>query len=236
MRLNSGAGSGAEPETSRRAALQAVDDRGVRLGRAAEPVVHRRDAEQHRRAVAQRRRGGRGLEAAEVAQLAAAAQRPEQAEHEPVHVEQRQPVREDVLAGPLPGVGEPVEVRGDRAARQHRALRPAGRAGRVDDERGVLVARVAAGQLAAAGVEVADPARRSSRAPSRHRRRARLSESTCSSSPRPSFGFTGTSGIARAARPTAATHVSSVDSAQTATRSAPSSSRASAAAASRSSP
>ena len=44
----------------------------------------------------QRLRGGCGVEAAEVAQLAAAAQRAEQAEHEPVDVEQRQAVGEDV--------------------------------------------------------------------------------------------------------------------------------------------
>jgi hypothetical protein len=43
-------------------------------------VVHRRHAEQHRRAVAQRRRRAGGVEAPEVAQLAAAAQRAEQPE------------------------------------------------------------------------------------------------------------------------------------------------------------
>ena len=130
--------------------LEAVDDRAVVLGRAPEAVVHRRHAEQHRRPVAQRG-GGRGrLEAAEVAQLAAAAQRSEQAEHEAVDVEQRQPVGQDVVARPVPRVGEPVEVGGDRAPRQHGALRAAGRAGRVDDQRRVLVTRRDGGKVAAA--------------------------------------------------------------------------------------
>ena len=62
------------------------------------------------------------------------------------------------------------------------------------------------------------------------------SVSTCSSSPRPSFGLTGTSGVPVASAATQATHVSSVDSAHTATRSAPSNCFATAAAASRSSP
>ena len=69
-------------------------------------------------------------------------------------VEQRQPVGEDVLAGPLPGVGEPVEVGGDRAARELRALGAAGGAARVDDQRRVLVAGGAVRQLAVARVEV----------------------------------------------------------------------------------
>ena len=119
---------------------QPLGDRIVALGLLRDPVVHRRDAEQHRRAVAQRGRGGGGLEAAEVAQLAAPAQRAEDADHEPVDVEQRQPVREHVLAGPVPGVGERVEVGAHAAAREHGALGPAGRAARVDDQRRVLVA------------------------------------------------------------------------------------------------
>ena len=154
MRVNSGAGSGAEPETSRRAAFSPSTIDASDFGLAAEPVVHGRDAEHHRGAGLQRGRGFLRVEAPEVAQLAAPAQRAEQPEHEPVDVEQRQPVGEDVLAGPLPGVGEPVEVGGDRAARQHRALRPAGGARRVDDQRRVLVAGGALRQLAAAGVDV----------------------------------------------------------------------------------
>jgi hypothetical protein len=65
-------------------------------------------------------------------------------------VEQRQPVGQDVLAGPRPGVGERVEIRADGAARQHRALRRAGRAGRVHDQRGPLGVEAVDGQLTAA--------------------------------------------------------------------------------------
>ena len=111
-----------------------------------EPVVHRRHAEQHRRAAGERLRRRLGGELAEVPRAAAAPQRAEHAEDQPVHVEQRQPVRDDVLAGPLPGVGERVEVRGERAARQHDALRRAGRPGRVDDDRGRLVVGLVDGQ------------------------------------------------------------------------------------------
>ena len=60
-----------------------------------------------------------------------------------MHVEQREPVGDDVVAGPVPGVGERVEVRRDRAPRQHDALRRPGRAGRVDDDRGRLVVGLA---------------------------------------------------------------------------------------------
>ena len=66
---------------------------------------------------------------------AAEPQRPEHAEHEPVHVKQRQAVGQHVVAGPLPGLGQRVQVGGDRAARQQHALRRAGRARRVDHER-----------------------------------------------------------------------------------------------------
>ena len=122
MRVNSGAGSGAEPETSSRACLSpstiarsasaSRPSRWYIVGTPNSIVAPSRSA---CAAVA-------GVEAAEVAQLAAAAQRAEQAEHEAVDVEERQPVGEDVLAGPVPRVGERVEVGGDRAARQDRAL------------------------------------------------------------------------------------------------------------------
>jgi hypothetical protein len=71
-----------------------------------------------------------------------------------VDVEEREPVGEDVLTGPVPRVGEAVEVGGDRAPRQHRALGLPGGPARVDDQRRVLVAGVRAGQLAPAGVDV----------------------------------------------------------------------------------
>ena len=81
-------------------------------------------------------------EPAEMPRAAAAPQRPEHAEDQPVHVEQRQPVRDDVVAGPLPRVRQRVEVRGERPPRQHDALRRPGRPGRVDDDRGRLVVRL----------------------------------------------------------------------------------------------
>ena len=125
MRVNSGAGSGAEPDTSSRAARRpsaiagssaaARPSRWYIVGTPNSIVAPSRSAAG----------GRRGLEAAEVAQLAAAAQRAEQAEHEAVDVEEREAVREHVGAGPLPGVGERVEVGRDRAARQHGALRAA---------------------------------------------------------------------------------------------------------------
>ena len=64
---------------------------------------------------------------------------PEQSEHEAVHVEQRQARGSRTVVGrPLPGVGEGVEVRGQRAAREHGALGQSRRARRVDDQRRVL--------------------------------------------------------------------------------------------------
>jgi hypothetical protein len=80
-------------------------------------------------------RGGR--EGAEVTKRATPPQRAEHAEHEAVHVEQRQGVDERVGGRPRPGVGERVEVRGDRATREHRTFGRAGRAGGVDHQSGV---------------------------------------------------------------------------------------------------
>ena len=155
MRVNSGAGSGAEPETSSRARAQTGGDGRVALRLRRDAVVHRGDAEEHRPAVAQRLRGRRGVEAHEVAQVPAEAQRAERPEHEAVDVEERQCVHEPVLAGPLPGVGQRVEVRGDRAPRHERALGPPGGARRVDDERrGVVVEPFVGGQRAALRVDV----------------------------------------------------------------------------------
>ena len=123
MRVNSGAGSGAEPETSRRARLRpstiAASPSASRPSRWYIVGTPNSIVAPSLSAAA----AARGLEAAEVAQLAAAAQRAEQPEHEAVDVEQRQAVGEDVLAGPVPRVGEAVEVGGDRAPRQDRALR-----------------------------------------------------------------------------------------------------------------
>jgi hypothetical protein len=64
----------------------------------------------------------------------------EDAEHEPVHVEQRQAVHEVVAGRPRPRVGQRVEAGGDRAAGDDRALRPARRPAGVEHEgRGVAV-------------------------------------------------------------------------------------------------
>ena len=200
MRVKTGAGSGALPETSRRAARRPSAIAGSCSASRRDPVVHRRDAEEHRRAVAQR--GGRrgGLEAAEVAQLAAAAQRAEHADHQPVHVEQRQAVGEDVVAGPRPGVGERVEVGGDARRGSTAPFGRPGGARRVDDQRGVLVAGARLGQLAAAGGQVDAPRRRGAAGSIASGARGCRRASTCSSSERPSFGLTGTS-----ARPASST-------------------------------
>ena len=50
-------------------------------------------------------------------------------------VEQREAVDERVVGGPGPGVGEPVEIGGDRRPRDDRALRQAGGARGVHDQR-----------------------------------------------------------------------------------------------------
>ena len=85
---------------------------------------------------------------------------PSSAEHEAVDVEERQAVGEHVLAGPLPGVGERVEVGGDRAAGEHRALGRPVVPRRVDDQRRVARRWLARrGQLGAAGVDVDRAAR-----------------------------------------------------------------------------
>ena len=145
-----------------------------------------------------------------------------------MNMEQRQPVDDDVIRGPGPGLGERVQVRGDRAARKHRALGPAGGPGRVDDQR-------------------RDPRRlrrcsrwlRATRERSTARRRGAQS-SAGSDAPGSTdqdvwaavgedmlelgaaeLGLIGTSGIPAQTAATAATQNSSDGSAQTATRSVP---------------
>ena len=54
-------------------------------------------------------------------------------------MEERQPVGDDVVGGPLPGIGEGVEVGGDRAAGQDGALGRAGGPRGVDDQRRSLL-------------------------------------------------------------------------------------------------
>lgn len=60
---------------------------------------------------------------------------------------------DDVAVGPLPGLGERIEVRGDRAAGQDRSLGRTGGARGVDDDGERLVGRLGR-DLATASVEV----------------------------------------------------------------------------------
>ena len=138
-------------------------------------------------------------------------------------MEQREPVREDVLAGPVPRVGEAVEVRGDRAPRQDRALGLPGRPARVDDQRRVLVAGGALGQLAAAGVDVdGEPARGVGEVVGRADDDVRLRVGQdVLELPAAELRVDRDERHAGGDRGHAATQVSSVDSAHTATRSAP---------------
>ena len=73
--------------------------------------------------------------------MTASAQRAERAEYQPVDVEDRQRVRQSILRGPRPGVGERVEVGGDRTPWKQYALRLPGGAGRVHHERDPLGVR-----------------------------------------------------------------------------------------------
>ena len=93
------------------------------------------DTEDEGRAGVDRRGERRRGERPEMAHRTAAAQRAEHAEHQPVHVEQRQGVGEHVRVRPGPGIGERVEARRDRPAGQHRTLRRPGGPGGVDDQR-----------------------------------------------------------------------------------------------------
>ncbi len=130
--------------------------RRLPLGRVSKASVHRRDAEHHRRAAAQRVPDRVGREPADVHGRPAATDRAEDPDHEPVDVEQRQPVGDGVALGPCPGVRERVEVRGDRAPRQDRALGRPGSPRRVDDQGRILVgvaARAAARRRAVIEVD-----------------------------------------------------------------------------------
>jgi hypothetical protein len=146
-----------------------VRDGRVGLGVGHEPVVHRRDAEEHRRVGPERGGCRRGRETLEVADRAPEPQRAEHAEDEPVHVEERQPVGEHVLAGPGPRARERVEVRRDRAAGQHDALGRPGGARRVDDHGGRLAVRLGREPAIAAGGDVdVGPLELAERAGQRH--------------------------------------------------------------------
>ena len=99
--------------------------RGGRVG--GDPRPDRRHAEEQGRPVLAHGRGvgGRGGPP-DVHQPRPEPQRAEDAEHQPVDVEQGQAVGEGVVGGPLPRVGETVEARRHRGPRQQHAL---GRAG-----------------------------------------------------------------------------------------------------------
>lgn len=74
-----------------------------------QPVVHGGDAEQHRPAGSEFTGHTLGGEPSQVAYRPAPAQRPEHSEDQPVHMEERQRVDEDVVAGPPPGVLQGVQ-------------------------------------------------------------------------------------------------------------------------------
>ena len=160
----------------------------------------------------------------------AAAQRAEDAQDQAVHMEERQPVHEDVVAGPLPGVRERVEGGGDGPARDDGALGRAGGAGGVDDEGGGLggarcratrppcrVPSTAAStstsmrsNAASAGGSSAPGAASTSV--------GALSDTMCPSSLSPDFGLSGTAGTPASSAATTPTAVSRVGVAHTATR------------------
>ena len=83
----------------------------------------------------------RGSNRADVVRRAAAPERPERAQQQPVDVVQRQGVHDPVGGRPLPRVVHRRQVRAQRRARQHDALRRAGRARRVDDQRAARLGR-----------------------------------------------------------------------------------------------
>ena len=212
MRSWSTAGSAADPETSRRALPSAPRQRGVLLGVRDEAVVHGRHAEDHRRALRERRGDALRGEAPEVMRGAAAADRPEDADDQAVHVEERQPVGDDVVGRPLPRVGQRVEVGGDRAARQDGALGRAGGARGVDDERRVPPRRARARgprrarrgrrRCAAASASAAG-----SSTPGAHRIvSGALSSTMWPSSRSPAFGLMGTAATPARSAPMTATH------------------------------
>ena len=70
----------------------------------------------------------------------AAAQGPQDAEHQPMDVEERQRVGEPIVGGPRPHLGEGIEVGDDRPPRDDGALGRPGRPRGVENKRRVLVA------------------------------------------------------------------------------------------------
>ena len=109
-------GSAAEPEISTRAPANASASPRSDAASAGDPPVHRRHAEHHRGAALERARQRCRREPADVLGRAAAAQRPEHPDDQPVHVEHRQGVSDAVRSRPLPDLGQRVEIGRDRAA------------------------------------------------------------------------------------------------------------------------
>ena len=141
-----GIGSGALPDTSSRAERSARASFGeshTRLHTVGTPKYSDPPAAAY----------ASGVGPPGVHQAGAETQRPEHAEHEAVHVEQRQAVHERVLRRPRPRVGEPVEPGGDRRGGQHDALRRPRRPGRVDDHHRPLLAASRREPAATRGVE-----------------------------------------------------------------------------------
>jgi hypothetical protein len=120
---------------------RAPEPRRVGRGRLAvlgEPVVHRRHREEHRPARLHRGADAVRREAGEHLELGAHPQRAEHAQDEPVDVEERQGVDEDVSLRPSPRLRERVEVERGVPVGDHRPLGRACRPRRVEDEERVL--------------------------------------------------------------------------------------------------
>lgn len=129
---NTGTGRGALPETSSRAEASARAESGswhTRPHTVGTPEVQGAAC------------GGAGPPG--VDQPRPGAQGTEDAEDEPVHVVERQPVDESVVGGPRPRVGQRVQVGRDGVPADHHTLRRAGGAAGVKHER-----RIPAGRLA----------------------------------------------------------------------------------------
>ena len=99
-----------------------------------EGVIHGRDAEQHRRPFGQLSGYRLWREPSRVPKRPAGSKRPQHAEDQAVHMEERKAVREHVVRSPLPHLRQGVEVRGDGSPGQDHPFRRPGRPGGVEDE------------------------------------------------------------------------------------------------------
>ena len=105
-------------------------------------VIHRGHAEHHGGAGGQLAAEGIRREPPHVPERATHPERPEHAQHQAVHVEQRQPVRQDVVRRPSPHLGQGVEVGRDGPSRDQHALGRTGCARGVEHEGGTLRVRL----------------------------------------------------------------------------------------------